>query len=91
MSSMPSYRSIMSLSKLTPTEMALSKTWFNGKGLRVLVRVRRWRRELRLLGFAEEVSAWVDEVVERAIWAVEKANGKKIKVCRCLCLCDWEE
>jgi hypothetical protein len=51
---------------MTPTEAAISKIWFDGSHLRVLLHVESLRRELRLLGFEAEVANWLSrELLER--------------------------
>jgi hypothetical protein len=45
---------------MTPTEKAISKIWFDGAYLRLLVHVGSLRRELRLLGFEDSVALWLD-------------------------------
>ena len=48
------------MSKMTPTEKAISKIWFDGAYLRLLVHVGSLRRELRLLGFEDGIALWLD-------------------------------
>lgn len=51
---------------MSPTEAALSKIWFNGAHLRLLLHIGSLRRELRLLGFEDEVASWLSrELLER--------------------------
>jgi hypothetical protein len=58
LSTLTSFHSIRSL--------AISKIWFDGAHLRVLLHVESLRRELRLLGFEDEVANWLSrELLER--------------------------
>lgn len=51
---------------MSPTEAAISKIWFNGTHLRLLLHIGSLRRELRLLGFEDEVANWLSrELLER--------------------------
>jgi hypothetical protein len=66
LSTLTSFHSIRSLAMMTPTEAAISKIWFDGAHLRVLLHVESLRRELRLLGFEDEVANWLSrELLER--------------------------
>jgi hypothetical protein len=66
LSTLTSFHSIRSLAMMTPTEAAISKIWFDGSHLRVLLHVESLRRELRLLGFEAEVANWLSrELLER--------------------------
>jgi hypothetical protein len=66
LSTLASFQSIRSLAMMSPTEAALSKIWFNGAHLRLLLHIGSLRRELRLLGFEDEVASWLSrELLER--------------------------
>lgn len=51
---------------MSPTDAAISKIWFNGAHLRLLLHIGSLRRELRLLGFEDEVANWLSrELLEK--------------------------
>jgi hypothetical protein len=52
---------------MTSVDVAISKIWFDGAYLRLLVHVGSLRRELRLLGFEEKTALWLNSEICGAV------------------------
>lgn len=72
---------------MTPTEMALSRIWFDGPGMNILVHVGGLRRELRMLGFENGTAAWLDGQISASV----RRLGAKAEVCFVLVETELEE
>ncbi|KAE9363728.1 hypothetical protein N431DRAFT_117528 [Stipitochalara longipes BDJ] len=77
LSTLPSFRSIRSLTMMTPVDVAICKIWFDGGYLRLLFHIGSLRRELRLLGFEDAVAEWLSREIGMRSRAPEmKGKGK---------------
>jgi hypothetical protein len=81
LSTLQSFRSIRSLAMMTPLDAAICKIWFDGAYLRLLLHIGSLRRELRFMGFGEEVAQWLSKEIENRF----RGLGLKGKVRRFLC------
>jgi hypothetical protein len=64
LSTLQSFRSIRSLAMITPLDAAICKIWFDGAYLGLLLHIGSLRRELRFMGFEEEVAQWLSREIE---------------------------
>jgi hypothetical protein len=76
LSTLKSFQSIRSLAMMTPTDAAIYKIWFDGAHLRLLLHIGSLRRELRFLGFEDEVA----NLLSRELHEKFKELGLKGKV-----------